>query len=77
MPRLRWMVYMPCVLCRVRSSFEESARGGTSAARCLEESLSLNLRPEHRARYEEVRRRRESEREGETGRQGDRETRKP
>jgi hypothetical protein len=47
------LVYMPCVLCRLRN---EQPR---AAARCrssdLPASLRLDLRPEHRERYEEVR----------------------
>ena len=64
------MVYMPCVLCRVRSKLQKGPRVmEQDAARGLEESPSLNLRPEHRAHYEEVRRRRrESETEWETRR---------
>jgi len=63
------MVYMPCVLCRVRSKLQKGPRViEQGAPRGLKESLSLNLRPEHRARYEEVRRRRRSEQDRETRR---------
>jgi hypothetical protein len=69
------MVYMPCVLCHVRSKLRKGPRiMQTGVSRSSEESLYLNLRPEHRARYEEVRRRRETETAGETRRQGDKET---
>ena len=72
------MVYLPCVLCRVQSKRRKGPRVIEQAAtRGLEESPDLNLRPEHHARYEEVRRRRESETEGETRRQGDKEIQKP
>jgi hypothetical protein len=50
------MVYMPCQLCRARKTIAKRPRlvpprGAVPA----DELLELNLRPEHLARYEEVR----------------------
>jgi hypothetical protein len=45
------MVYMPCVLCRVR---ETTAARRQFAAVEDRDSLDVNLRPEHRARFEVV-----------------------
>jgi transcriptional regulator with XRE-family HTH domain len=57
------LVYLPCVLCRARSYRPKAPHvAQRRGAKPLAESLSLNLRPEHHARYEEVRIwRRESE----------------
>ena len=49
------MVYMPCRLCRVQQAAPRQRR---PAMRQDDDSLNLMLRPEHHARYEEVRTRR-------------------
>ena len=49
------MVYMPCLLCRLRKAHPRAARRPASNVAA---SPYLDLRPEHRARYEEVRARR-------------------
>ena len=46
------LVYIPCVLCRVRKKLGKRRR----VVDCRPEPIRLDLRPEHRARYEEVRR---------------------
>ena len=53
-------VYMPCLACRARRWKEKQRRDGTllPAVRC-EEPLGLELREEHRLRYERVRARRQ------------------
>lgn len=50
------MVYMPCVLCRVREASTEKSRS-TQPHRAMEfpEPLGLSLRPDHHRRYEQVR----------------------
>ena len=50
------MAYMPCRLCRTRKTIAKSRRS-TSRQKTIDtiEPPVLNLRPEHRARYEEVR----------------------
>jgi transcriptional regulator with XRE-family HTH domain len=50
------MVCMPCQLCRVRKTLAKNSRP-KSPDRTIQgvEPLDLNLRPEHRARFEEVR----------------------
>lgn len=49
-------VYLPCRLCKVRSAIAESPRPSPRLrASPSAEPLELNLRPDHRARYEEVR----------------------
>jgi hypothetical protein len=51
------LVYMPCLLCRLR---EERPRGNMRRrANVFAGSLHVDLRPEHRQRYEEVRARRQ------------------
>ena len=50
------LVYMPCLLCRLRKQRPRAATRGRSAA--FSGSARLDLRPEHRERYEEVRSRR-------------------
>ena len=45
------MVYMPCRLCKARQTIAERRRSRTCETN---ETPELNLRPEHRARYEEV-----------------------
>jgi hypothetical protein len=53
------LVYMPCLLCRLRKQRPRGPR--RNQANSLYVSGDLDLRPEHRQRYEEVRtRRRES-----------------
>jgi hypothetical protein len=52
------MVYMPCLLCRLRNE-----RPRTTARRRTPDDYAsprLDLRPEHRQRYEEVRARRQT-----------------
>jgi transcriptional regulator with XRE-family HTH domain len=50
------MVYLPCRLCRVRERAARIASPTQRKATTLgEEPLGLNLRSDHRARYEEVR----------------------
>ena len=50
------MVYLPCRLCRTRNTIAKDRRlTSRQLAVGTTESLELNLRPEHRARYEEVR----------------------
>ncbi len=59
-----YRVRMPCRICRARKAAALSAKSGLPFD-LLDEPLGLNLRPEHQARYEEVRaRRREAERAG-------------
>jgi hypothetical protein len=53
------MVSLPCILCRVRAAMK-SARRRTATAGSDPVLLSFNLRPEHEARRQEVRRRREA-----------------
>jgi transcriptional regulator with XRE-family HTH domain len=54
-------VYMPCQLCRVRKAIASSPRPRSQhPAMQNSEFLELNLRPEHRARYEEIRHRAET-----------------
>ena len=49
------MVYMPCRLCCVRTTLAQNPRRAPQdRAIQLGAPLDLNLRPEHRARYEEV-----------------------
>ncbi len=56
-PSCGGMVYMPCRLCRVRQAVAEDPRlKQAQPARRADGLLQLNLRPEHQARYEEVRR---------------------
>jgi hypothetical protein len=51
-------VYMPCLLCQVRNTAKKPRSAlGRNAVRAAE-LPDLNLRPEHRARYEELRARR-------------------
>jgi hypothetical protein len=47
--------YMPCRLCRVRKAMSQRPRPASRRpqSECVE-PLELNLRPEHRARFEEV-----------------------
>ena len=53
------MVYLPCRLCRVRATIASDPRPTREhRAIPLGEPLGLDLRPDHRARYEEVRARR-------------------
>jgi transcriptional regulator with XRE-family HTH domain len=55
------MVYLPCRLCRVRRlKAETSQRPFPPQPPRTEEPLALNLKEEHRLRYEEVRARRMS-----------------
>jgi transcriptional regulator with XRE-family HTH domain len=54
------MVYLPCRLCRVRGFRAAKSRPVRNAAFAMDALLELNLRPDHQARYEEVRRRREN-----------------
>ncbi len=51
------MVYMPCRLCRARKKLgvEDRRRASRGGVVELQELPRLNLRPEHLARYEEVR----------------------
>ena len=46
------LVYMPCLLCRLRKENPRAARRRTTDSPAL---LRLDLRPEHRERYEEIR----------------------
>lgn len=46
------LVYMPCLLCRLRKENPRATRRRTAD---IPTSLLLDLRPEHRERYEEVR----------------------
>jgi hypothetical protein len=49
-------VYMPCVFCRVRAEMKTGRRLPVASRRDGDlESTDLCLRPEHRARYDEVR----------------------
>lgn len=52
-PTCGGMVYMPCRLCKTREKIDEQRK---VAGRHIppDDSLRLELRPEHRARYEEV-----------------------
>lgn len=54
-PSCGGMVYLPCRLCRTRSS---NIGGPSLRSTCptFFEPLGLDLRPEHQARYEQVRR---------------------
>ncbi len=52
------LVYMPCVLCRLRKERPRAAARRRPSE--LPASLRLDLRPEHRERYEEARRRRKT-----------------
>jgi len=57
-PECGALVYMPCVLCGLRHLPEDRRKTPRSIARAdaaVEASMRLNLRPEHFARYEEVR----------------------
>lgn len=56
-PECGAMVYMPCVLCRVRKKLGKRRR----VVDCRTETLRLDLRPEHRVRYDEVLRWRKEE----------------
>jgi hypothetical protein len=48
-------VYMPCRLCRTRQAIDENARSTSQRHNVeIDVPLGLNLRPEHRARFEEV-----------------------
>ena len=50
------MVYMPCRLCRVQQAAPRKRRPAQAdRLRHKDESLNLTLRPDHRARYDEVR----------------------
>jgi hypothetical protein len=50
------MVYLPCRLCHVRTAIAKTPRPATPGlAISSGEPLKLDLRPDHRARYEEVR----------------------
>jgi hypothetical protein len=50
-------VYLPCVLCRVRSEMKNGPRGPVDKRQHdFFESADLDLRLEHRVRYDEVRR---------------------
>jgi transcriptional regulator with XRE-family HTH domain len=52
-------VFMPCQLCRVRKAIASSPHlRSQHPANPHSDLLDLNLRPEHRARYEEIRHRR-------------------
>lgn len=51
------LVYMPCLLCLARK--KRLSRAMRMAAPIFVGSPALDLRPEHRARYEEVRRNRQ------------------
>ncbi len=53
---------MPCRICRARKAAELTAKSGLPFD-LLDEPLGLELRPEHQARYEEVRARREAARQ--------------
>lgn len=55
-PRCGGMVLMPCLACRVREIVDEPGR----VVRDDDHPLRLDLRPDDRARYEEVRRNRET-----------------
>lgn len=56
------LVYPPCVACRVREELFRMARPNRpSEAPGDDRALNLALRPEHRARYEQVRARRLAE----------------
>ncbi len=52
------LVYMPCLLCRAKE--KRLPRAMRMAATIFVGSPALDLRPEHRARYEEVRRARQA-----------------
>jgi hypothetical protein len=53
------LVYMPCQLCRMRKLIANSAgrtpQDRTAPRRDAFEPIDMDLRPDHRARYEEVR----------------------
>ncbi len=51
------LVYMPCILCRTN---QRAARRTPRTAANGDVSLALQLRPDHRARYEAVRQKREA-----------------
>ena len=55
-PQCGGRVYLPCQLCRVRNTSVKRPRTRVhSPAERVEEPLGLSLRPEHLARFEEVR----------------------
>ena len=54
-PECGVLVYMPCQACRARKSVTRRPRLLVSAIELPELIVELDLRPEHRARYEEVR----------------------
>jgi len=58
------MVYMPCLLCRLRKKLvEERNRRARNRAADVALWLVLELRPEHQSRYEEIREKRRQERQ--------------
>lgn len=47
-------VYMPCLLCRARKESAENPRGSARGSVVAPVRVSLELRPEHHARYRQV-----------------------
>jgi transcriptional regulator with XRE-family HTH domain len=64
-PSCGGMVYMPCRLCEVRKVATRTDKPGVHPVTvhhgdAIDEAMRFNLRPEHQARYEAIRRAREA-----------------
>jgi hypothetical protein len=57
------LVYMPCMLCRLRKEIGEHRKKSPvdRTAQAVVRGIALELRPDHRSRYEDIRERRRQE----------------